>query len=262
MKLGLLYAGKMIPPAVSLVANRVMTSSLVTQSSTVLSNLPAMVGHATPVLSALAVRGGEAALQGFDLNRTKIRLESISSYGVVTGAYFYLSLLSLVLKFAQYFISFLTSLFRCYVPSISLALLMNAALRLYGSTPKRLEKDKIENSFKILFVLSVGISIICGAYSTVCFSLLGLYSKTALGQGLDASFLEFYAATADVRDRAFRCFIIALLSFEVCFVSSLFLNYDGKLRWWVSGLAAAASLISWLHWQNIIAIAGELLFKS
>jgi hypothetical protein len=218
----------MVSPAVSFLAKQIMTASpLAATTSVAASKLPAMISQAAPALSsALVVRGGEAALQGFDLGRTQIRLESISSYGVIT------------------------------------ALLLNAALQLYSSTPKRLEKGQsMENYTKIVFVLSVGLSIICGTYTTVVFSLMGLYSKTALGLGKDAAFLEFFEATIHIRQRAFHSFLIALLSFEVCFVSSLFLNYDGKVRWWTVGVASLGAIISWLQWQSIMSIAGNLLFQ-
>ena len=218
----------MIPPTVSFLAKQIMTASpLAATASIAASKLPSMISQAAPTISSLAVRGGEAALQGFDLGRTQIRLQSISSYGVIT------------------------------------ALLLNAALRLYSSTPKRLEKgQKMENYAKIVFVISVGLSIICGTYTTVVFSLLSLYSKSALGLGKDAAFLEFFAATARIRQRAFNSFLISLLSFEVCFISSLFLNYDGKVRWWAVGVASVGAITSFLHWQNIMSIAGNLLFTS
>jgi hypothetical protein len=223
MKLGSYTGAKMmVPPAVSFLAKQIMTASPLA------AKLPSMISQAAPAaVSALAVRGGEAALQGFDLGRTQIRLQSISSYGVIA------------------------------------ALLLNAALRLYSSTPKKLEKGQtIENYAKIVFALSVGLSTICGTYTTVVFSLLGLYSKSALGLGKDAAFLAFFDATTHIRQRAFNSFIIALLSFEVCFISSLFLNYDGKVRWWATGFASVGAIVSWLQWQNIMSIAGNLLFKN
>lgn len=217
------------PIAYCLAKQQIMTASpLAATTSVAASKLPSIISHAAPAVSALAVRGGEAALQaGFDLGRAQIRLQSINSYGVIT------------------------------------ALLLNAALRLYSSTPKRSEEGKkMENYAKVIFVLSVGLSILCGAYTTVVFSLLGLYSKSALGMGKDAAFLEFFEATTHIRQRAFNSFLISLLSFEVCFISSLFLNYDGKVRWWAVSFASAGAIISWLQWQNIISIAGTLLFKN
>jgi hypothetical protein len=228
MKLGLYTGAKMASPAVSFLARQIMTAfPLAATTSFVASKSPSMISQAAPAVSALAVRGGEAALQGFDLGRTQIRLQSISSYGVIA------------------------------------ALVLNAALALYSSTPKRIVKGQnIENSANIVFLLSVGLSVICGTYTTVVFSLLGLYSKSALGLGKDAAFLEFFEATTHIRQRAFNSFLIALLSFEMCFISSLFLNNDGNFRWWAVGFASVGAIINWWQWQNIMSIAGNLLFKN
>lgn len=232
MKLGLYSGFKMASPAIAHVARMAVPKTIQSTlglttggAATTTSCIPSVVAQMAPTLSALAIRGGNAALQNFDLERTRIRLESINSYGVVT------------------------------------ALLLQAALRLYSSTPKDLGESRIQNATKIVFILSVGLSIICGAYTTVVFSLLGLYSKSALGLNMDSSFLEFFAATATVRKRAFDSFLIALISFELCFVTSLFLNYDGKVRWWVASVAIILAFYSWQHWQDIITVAGRLLFR-
>jgi hypothetical protein len=190
-------------------------------------------------VAATVAATATAAEGGLDLARTTIRLESINSYSIVA------------------------------------ALLLQATLKLYSDTPKDLIEDnddkdededgnkynKRDNLVKILFVTSAGLSIICGAYTTVVFSLLGLYSKSALGMGLDDSFLRFYAATAIVRKRAFDSFLMALMSFEFCFALSLLLNYDGKTKWWSVSIATILAIWSWRHWQEIIDIAGTLLFR-
>ena len=181
------------------------------------------VEHATTV--ALTMRGGQVEPL-YDLTRVRIRLEGLHSYEVVT------------------------------------ALFMNAALRLFSSTPKTLKAgEKSENIAKILFTIAIGCSVIAGAYTTVVFTLLGLYSKSAIGLGKDLAFVEFFDATARTRKSAFDGFILTLLSFELSFVLSLFLNYKGVLRWCASGTAALAVLASWWSWNHIMGIAGRLLFK-
>ena len=138
---------------------------------------------------------------------------------------------------------------------------MNAALRLFSSTPKKLNDDRVDNYAKVLFVAAVGSSIVAGAYTTVVFSLLGLYSKSALGLGKDLAFVQFFDATAGIRKTAFDCFIISLLSFKASFVLSLFLNYEGKVRWWSSGIAAFLAVLSIYSWSRIMVVAGNLLFS-
>ena len=139
---------------------------------------------------------------------------------------------------------------------------MNAALRLFSSTPKTLKAgEKSENIAKIIFTIAIGCSVIAGAYTTVVFTLLGLYSKSAIGLGNDLAFVEFFDATATIRKSAFVGFIMTLLSFELSFVLSLFLNCEGVMRWCASGTAAVAAMASWWSWNHIMGIAGRLLFK-
>jgi hypothetical protein len=181
------------------------------------------VEHATTV--ALALQGGQGEPL-YDLTRVRIRLEGLHLYEVVT------------------------------------ALFMNAALRLFLSTPKTLKAgEKSKNIAKILFTIAIGCSVIAGAYTTVVFTLLGLYSKSAIGLGKDLAFVAFFDATASIRRSAFVRFILTLISFELSFVMSLFLNYEGRMRWCASGIAAVATLTSWWGWNHIMGIAGQLLFK-
>ena len=180
--------------------------------------------------------GGEAVL--LDINRVKIRLEGLSSYGVIS------------------------------------ALLMNAALRLFSGTSKNLSSSSKQqddananinkrgvNVAKIVFMVSVVSSILAGSYSTVVFSLLGLYSKTALGMGLDENFIRFFKETAGIRQNGFDAFVVALVSFEISFVTSLCITYDEQLRWWATGLAGVLALVSFWHWSHILQVASKLLFS-
>jgi hypothetical protein len=182
--------------------------------------------------TATLMRGGAdvmeaAAVDGFNLDRTKMRLEGLGSYGVVS------------------------------------AVLMGATLALYGSTNTDLSEEKNQkflNAAKIVFTVSAIISVVAGAYTTVVFSLLGLYAKTALGMGLDARFMEFFEATAPYRKTAFWTFLLSLFTFETCFVSKVCLRYTGKHRWLAVLLATVGVGISCRHWIAIIGIAGKLLF--
>lgn len=186
---------------------------------------------------ALVLRGGVVDTV-LNMDRTKLRLDGLSQYAVVSG------------------------------------LLMNACLRLFSATPKNLEvcnpSDDLEkrrtqrgvNAAKVVFCMANGLSIIAGAYTTVVFSLLGLYSKTALGMGHDQEFLKFFEATLFYRQAAFDAFVLSLVSFELSFLSSLYINYKGKMRYLITGLALCFLLASFYHWATIMAIAGKLLFAA
>jgi hypothetical protein len=177
-------------------------------------------------MSSLFLRGG-AESKVLDLTRVRIRLEGLHSYGVVT------------------------------------ALLMNACLRMFSSTPKRLQPDGdlFTNIVKIIFALVVCVSVTTGSYTTIIFSMLGLYSKTALGMGCDDKFLRFFQATQPLRDSGFHAFIVSLFTFKMAFSLSMFLNYEGRFGWVIGVFSIVASLGFWTKWNECMKIAGEILFS-
>jgi hypothetical protein len=203
-------------------------------------------GGATAAAVAVGDTAATVPAVVLQMDRVRIRLDGLSCYGVICS------------------------------------LLMNAALRLYSATPKKLDnhqktaanpdetgkqKQKQLSSFtrtdiiKIIFMVSTVISISAGSYTTVVFTLLGLYAKTAIGLGRDAPFLEFFELTAIYRKLAFDAFVVSLVAFQMSFVTSLYLNYDKKLRWWSSGLASVLALFCFWQWWMIIKIASRLLFS-
>ena len=143
----------------------------------------------------------------FNLGRAKIRLEGLNHYAGVS------------------------------------ALLLNGALRLFTSTPKKLDKRKDENVVKILFLISITATIILGGYNATVFSLLSLYSKTLLGMSMDEEFQTFFEETASIRKSAFTSFVGTILSFNISFVLSLYLQYQGPVRWWITSGSALAIAI-------------------
>ena len=223
------------------------TATTTTQITSVAasSSSSAAVGHVVPWLALRAGAVVAAAAGGgsnvFDLTRVRIRLEGLQSYGVVT------------------------------------ALLMNAVLRLYSMTPRQLKPGdtRINNVTKAVFTVFCIISVLCGAYTTVVFSLLGLYSKSAIGMGHDQAFLDFLKATASFRKLAFDAFLTCLLSFKITFVLALFItttpkdttvDKDGHKfqygRWVFTSIGLAGSVVSFWHWKIIMQIAKVLLFES
>jgi hypothetical protein len=144
--------------------------------------------------------------------------------------------------------------------------MLNAALRLFSSTPKAkegmVEGESVNNAAKLIFTAFILLSVISGLYTTVVFSLIGMYSKTALGLDKDVKTLNaFFASTQSIRDNAYHAFILSLLSFSSSFVLSLFLNYKGETRWWLVAVATALSLFSWWQWSTIIHAASQLIFS-
>lgn len=158
--------------------------------------------RAAPTVTASAVvpwiaRGGATA--ALDLGRTKLRLEGLHQYGVVT------------------------------------ALLMNASLRLFSSTPTTLDSDdSLQDKVKIAFSACVAATVVFSAYTVIVFSLLGLYSKRALGLGMDAAFIEFFQATALIRESGFNAFLLVL----------------------------GVDIVGWWAWSTIMYLANQILFSS
>jgi len=186
---------------------------------------------AMPPAAVFALRGGSTvATAAFDLTRARIRLEGLSAYGLIA------------------------------------VLLMNSALRLYTSVPKKIKdvsgsKDaKIENVATVLFTILSVVCILAGITTSIIYSLLGLYSKTALGMGNDQGFIDFFAATTAARKFGFVSMITSLLCLKGSFVMSTFIYFQGKTRYFLSGLTLLLSIFSWMSWSPIVSAASATLF--
>lgn len=172
---------------------------------------------------------GPVIEEALDWNRVRLRLEGLSAYTVVS------------------------------------ALLVNASLRLFTATPKKLEygaDQRDNNRAKIFFAASMVISIMAGLHTTVVFSFFSVYSKTALGLGKDGAYREFLRVTQAARHRAYDSFVLSLVAFQCSLVSSLFLTYNGAARWWAAGLAGVAVLVSTWHCSGVLAAASRLIFAN
>jgi hypothetical protein len=186
-------------------------------------------------LPAFAIRGGEAAPAGtFDMGLAKTRLEGLA-YSTVT------------------------------------TLMLNAALRLFSSTPKKLESIpddpdkakvvKLNNSLKVAFGISLSFSAALGLYTTIVFTLMAIYSKTALGMGLQEEYLEFFDKCAPFRLAGFRAFIGTLMTYNVSWVLSLVLNYEGDIRWWLALPAVMIGVTGLLHVNSIMGLASSIIYS-
>ncbi|CAB9518348.1 expressed unknown protein [Seminavis robusta] len=180
-------------------------------------------------------RGGAAAVELFarhhtstlDLGRVRMRLDGLQVYATLT------------------------------------ALLTNGCLRLYSSTnsPKQeTELSWTDRRALDCFYSATAISILSGSYTTIVFGLISLYSKTALGRGLDEPFLAFWAATTNIRESALESFLWSLVSFELAFILSLFIRFTGKRRIRLVCLACILSCLSFSRWTQIMILAAKHLF--
>ena len=179
---------------------------------------------------AIARGGGEFMarqdVSALDIARVRMRLEGLQAYGTLC------------------------------------ALLANGCLRLYSVVnAKDYVNDNAKKYALDAFYVFLVISVLSGSYTTVVFTLLALYSKTALGRGYDSQFLQFWAAAADLRESGFEAFLYCLVSFEVAFILSLFLRIEGGRRQRiVVALASAIAIFSFWRWSRIMMLAAKLLF--
>lgn len=151
------------------------------------------------------------------------------------------------------------------------SLLMNAALRLFSATPKKLEpvpKDAVEartvrlnNGLKVAFGLCMSVCVALGAYTTTMFALMAIYSKTALGMGLKGEFTQFFNEMAPYRGWGFQAFTYTILTYNISWVLSLILNYEGRLRWFMASPAMVVGLVGLYHYNSIMGIAGSIIFS-
>jgi len=175
----------------------------------------------TPSEAATATTAATNMIQKFDLTRAMMRTEALSTYSVIA------------------------------------ALLIISSVSIYNATPKKMKqnhekKSKIENYATSLFMFANILGVLSGLSTTIIFSLSGLYSKTALGLGNEIIFLEFLHSTMNVRKFGFKCMVTSLVTFKLCFVLSIFLNFKGKIGGIVSGIAALAAFLSSLKWMSVI----------
>ena len=175
----------------------------------------------------------DATEKAFDIARARIRLEGLSSYALVA------------------------------------ALLMNMAFVLYGSMPKKMnltagdtKNYKLENAIAMLGSIFAIICIVMGMTTTIIFSLLGLYSKTALGMGNDAGFVEFFSATAEMRRVGFQSMVACIICLKGSLVTKTLLDFrdQGKFRYVMFSLSLVLSVLSWMAWSSIVKLAGGILF--
>ena len=251
------------------VSRRVLTTlgSLQQYHHTSLSCTPFIFRQRSP-LPILTLRGGniDASIHMstssssqplvapiFDMERMKIRLDGLGQYAVIC------------------------------------ALLLNVCLNIYFNTLKHLEDEGTGSTLqrearqskptylthnlfkfydrgmkivKFTFILSSVFSIISSAYTAVVFTLLGLYSKAALGMGCDTNFLLFFDTTAKLRESAFDAFVISLMNFEISFLTSLIIAYKGQYRLLIIAITALCLSYSFYHWFSIITLAGRLLYST
>jgi hypothetical protein len=141
------------------------------------------------------------------------------------------------------------------------ALLIGGMLGLFFNTPKTIIEGQIlENAVIALFYSSSTLSLLSSLYVTLVFSLVGLYSKTALGLSKDAQYLKFIDATRKQRNYAYDAFLLSIASFQSSFVMTLFLLLPGPARWVAAGVTTLLLAFSFRSVQSVLNAAASLIF--
>lgn len=177
-------------------------------------------------LALLSLTGGAQPTKAIDLTRFRLRLDGLHTYSVIT------------------------------------TLLLNGALRLFTGTPKKWQDGQpIKNAVKLCFSVATILSVLAGSYTTIVFSLLGLYAKRALGRGLDDACWQFFQQSQPIREVAYDACLVSLVSFQAAFCLSVYLNNDSKhgLDWKLGLGAGVLAWACWWHWSTIYILAKTVL---
>mmetsp|Transcript_13555 Transcript_13555/g.20377 ORF Transcript_13555/g.20377 Transcript_13555/m.20377 type:complete len:244 (+) Transcript_13555:174-905(+) len=231
----LMKAGGITPSIIPASSLQTATNVLTAAASSLLPSSSSTSSSSAAAASLALLRGGATA--AFDLNRTRIRLEGLSSYSVIS------------------------------------ILLMNTALVLFCAVPKQMltptsmssKQDsttaKIENAATVTFNSLSIICIISGFTTSIIFGLLGLYSKSALGLGNDEAFITFFRATEGVRRIGYASMIASLVCLKGMMTLSTFLYFKGRLRYLLCGFTAALSVGSCIVWSPIVGAAARIIYS-
>jgi len=201
---------------------REIGSTLVVQANSV--SLP-------PCVSAIPYCGG------LDIDRTSLRLDAIGAYPVVA------------------------------------AIMMAAMLDMSTDTPTVIQevpndadrstsvKIRMRNVVTCLFSLINTLSIVASAYSVMVFTLVLIYSKTALGMNLDASFVRFFDATANLRLYAFYSFSFSIMGFIFSLSLSRFLRESGIVKWIESIVPFSVGILVLARLRFLMNLAESLIYS-
>lgn len=145
-----------------------------------------------------------------DMNRARLRIESIHSYGIIS-ALLLGSSLNLILKVTPTFKK---------IP---------VADQTSSIFPRMMVR--FENWVNRAFLVTSSISAMASLYSALLFQLLAMYSRYALGMGMDDRFKVFLDKTETFRVTGFRMFMMSMFTFGVSLVICFFLIADEPLKY-------------------------------
>jgi len=78
--------------------------------------------------------------------------------------------------------------------------------------------------------------------------------------GSDAEFTAFFLITEGVRKIGYRTMITSLVCLNGSFVVSVFLYFEGRMRYAASGAALVMAVGGFVTWRSVISHASLFLF--
>lgn len=131
-----------------------------------------------------------------------------------------------------------------------------------GASTRAAITTHIENAITCIYALINTLSITLSAYSVVVFTLVFIYSKTAIGMDLDQSFVKFFAATSQFRNWAFYSFHFSTIGFSFSLALSKILRERGKgVLGWIEALPSLIiATVASVHCRHIMDLAGKMIY--
>ena len=180
----------------------------------------------------MTLRGGALETVVWDVSRETMKLQAMTTYPTIT------------------------------------ALVMNASLRLYTSQKFEWGVDADGNRPKgvkrleSVFTASTILCIVSGMFTAVLFSVLGIYSREALGLGNESGYVAFAAATAIHRKWGFRAFLTTCLSFVASFVISIVekTSNEDRLGQYILIVSIFLLAIGVFQLQSVLALATKFIY--
>jgi hypothetical protein len=106
--------------------------------------------------------------------------------------------------------------------------------------------------------LAAGMSVVCGLYSTMVFSISILYGYTALGMERDPQYDDFLRQTAGLRQKAFTAFSLSLGFFSILVALVLTEKIPLILHFPVGSVIIGALFMGFKDWKTLVDSAAPI----
>jgi len=141
------------------------------------------------------------------------------------------------------------------------ALAINAALFLY-TTYDLTEDGPNAKLYRSIFIAANALCIISGAFTVLLFTLLVIYSQSALGMGNEAGFVVFWKETNNFAPLGFQSFLACSGSFVVAFLLSLKQKIadDDTVGNIILALSTVLVLAGAVQIESVLSLATNVIF--